>query len=72
MKTYTLTWTHSPYYGSTRSRCRFTEGSFLWNERICDAVGNFAFRLSSMVEPLGVRLVSCGRLVARSATYQGV
>lgn len=73
MKTYTLTWIHSPFFGSTRSRCRFEPGSYLWNRRLgSDVIAQFAFRLIFMVDPLGVRLSSCGRLVARSATYQGV
>lgn len=73
MKTYTLTWIHLPYFGSIRSRCRFEPGCVLWNRRLgSDVVAQFALRLLFMVNPIGVRLSCSGRLVARSATYQGL
>lgn len=71
-KTYTLTWKHDPYFGSTLSRCRFdSTNTFMWNWNLPnDKILQFMNLLSRSVA--AYRLVKCGRLVARSATYQGV
>lgn len=79
MKTYTLTWKHPPLYGSTLSRCRFDFYSPYWpwsrfhHELQFDHIFAFMVMLSRKSgDILNYRLSSCGRLVARSATYQGV
>lgn len=70
-KTYTLTWVHEPYFGSVISRCVMRKGASLWNPYISDdVIIQFCNRLLYNYESL--RLTSCGKLVARSATYQGV
>lgn len=75
MKTYTLTWKHEPFFGSTLSRMRFDSNALYWTD------GNFETTLEHFIHrcvemsPLsyaGARLICCGRLVARFATYQGV
>ena len=78
MKSYTLSWRHSPYYGSTLSRCRFEPSCLYWSFRSnigCspDVISAFAFAVCKNPEVrYSFRLTSCGRLIARSATYLGV
>lgn len=71
MKTYTLTWTHEPYYGSVITRCNMRKGAILWNPYLPDdVIIQFCNRMLYNYDL--IRLTCCGRLVARSATYQGV
>lgn len=72
MKIYTLTWKHASFFGSTISRCRFDRNCPYWPPRAypLDVVGAFALALDLYNNAF--RLSSCGKLVARSATYQGV
>ena len=70
MKSYTLTWIHEPCYGSFLSRCIMRKGAVLWNPYLeNDVIIQFCNRLLYCES---LRLTSCGKLVARSATYQGV
>lgn len=71
MKTYTLTWRHSPFYGSTLSRCRFDSLCPYWNRRLPnDKIQQFCFQ-NIFRGDCSLRLIKNGRLVARSAAYQG-
>lgn len=80
MKTYTLTWKHSSFYGSTLSRCRFDPSAVIWpfmlqvnSEPVTDSpVLAFMHLCCSLLSSCSYRLSSCGRLVARQATYNGV
>ena len=80
MKTYTLTWRHSPFYGSTLSRCRFDSSAVVWPFMLrADSVPvtespvlAFMHLCCFPLSSCSYRLSSCGRLVARQATYQGV
>lgn len=71
-KVYTLTWRTWPkdiLYKNPVRRCRFEVGSYYWIASYDTAIGNFC-RLIPLFDCL--RLIKCGRLVARAATYQGV
>ncbi len=72
MTTYTLTCKRSSYYGSTLSRCKFDSlNDHMWNCNLPnDKILQFMNLLSRNASAF--RLVKNGRLVARSATYQGV
>lgn len=82
MKTYTLTWRQfGSWHKSGLCRCRFNKSSPLWysssDNPILAFVGilflldlSYFFGLDCGFDRL--RLSSCGRLVARSATYRGV
>lgn len=80
MKTYTLTWKHAPFYGSTLSRCRFEPSAIAWpfivragGVRVTESpILAFMYICCRVDYPRSYRLSSCGRLIARSATYQGV
>lgn len=74
MKSYTLTWRHSSFYGSTRSRCRFDSLCVFWkhdmkNDKLAQFLRVMSFVMSGNSS---LRLIKCGKLVARQATYQGV
>ena len=76
-KTYTLTWRHSPCFGSTLSRVHFNRSSLLWPWSLrYEYSPIIAFMHLCCLQPssslVPYRLFSCGLLVARSATYQGV
>lgn len=75
LKTYTMTWRHAEFYGSTLSRVRFDSLGVYWNSdlpndkllQFISVMNRGAFRSGAFL-----RLVKCGKLVARQATYQGV
>lgn len=75
---YTLTWRHDPFYGSTLSRCSFTPACLYWSPRsnihgIPDVVSAFAFAVCKNPKArMAFRLSRNGHLIARSATYTGV
>ena len=73
-KTYTLTWRHSKYTRSGLARCRFWCGSSYWRVSVSSTpihafVWFFKFDDSVFRQ---LRLTKAGKLVARSAIYQGV
>lgn len=78
MKTYTLTWHSNSFYGCgyTLHRCRYDSlclafwNSSLPNDKILQFM-NFVM-LRDNFRRNYFRLIKCGHLVARSATYQGV
>lgn len=76
-KVYTLTWKRpNTWRKNGVCRCRFDAASYYWIAsggvsvihafKVLLSLGNFPFG------DCNFRLSSCGRLVARSATYQGV
>lgn len=79
MKTYTLTWRHSPLFGSVLSRCRFEPSAVRWpfmlnadSSPVTESpILAFMF-ICCRFKQSTHRLSSCGRLVGRQATYQGV
>lgn len=74
MKTYTLTWrAGSPSYNRLK-RCCFCCGSFYWTRHSEDAIHNYCHLVTEVFyeDFRQSRLIKCGRLVARQATYQGM
>lgn len=77
-KIYTLTWRHKPFFGSTLSRVRFDYKSVYWpwhrfhSIMRFDEIFAFCALLFCRVDVYPFRLTKAGKLVARSATYQGV
>lgn len=79
MKTYTFTWRHAPYYGKTMSRVRFDSKSAIWDRHLpndeilqfMSLVASLSFSITPFCNPC-CRLIKCGKLIARQATYQGV
>lgn len=78
-KTYTLSWKHKPFFGSTLSRVRFDYKCVYWpwkrfyHELQFDEIFAFCALLSrGLGDFRPLRLTKSGKLVARSATYRGV